>query len=72
MLSIPKDDEEVTLIMRLRAIDSFDAEINLIRRILVSHRTIDQAEVRNIITDHQYRGRQNRQGPDLSLQSELH
>ena len=54
MIFIPKDDEEVPLIIRLGAIDSFDAEINLLRRILVSHRTMDQAEARNVITDHQY------------------
>ena len=57
MIFIPKDEEEVSLIMRLRAIDSFDAEINLLRRILVSHRTMDQAEAGNLITYHQYGGR---------------
>ena len=72
ILLIPKDEDGTPFINRLRAIESFDAEINLLRRILVSHRTMNQAEQRGIITDHQWGGRRNRQCSDLSLQKELH
>ena len=52
MLLIPKDDDDRTFVNRLRAIASPDAEINLLRRILVSHRTMSQAEQRGILTDY--------------------
>ena len=49
MLLLPKDEDETPSIDRMRPIDSFDAEINLLRRILVSHRTIHQAEQRDTL-----------------------
>ena len=54
MLLLPKDDNAIPNINRMRPIDSFDAEINLIRQILVSHRTIHQAEQRGVITNNQW------------------
>ena len=60
MLLLPKDDDTIPN-NRMRPIDSFDAEINLLRQILVSHRTIHQAEQQNTITNNQWGGRKNRQ-----------
>ena len=72
MLFIPKDEEDIPHINRLRAIDAFDSEINLLRRILVSHRTMALAESQKGITDHQWGGRRGRQCSDLTLQNILY
>ena len=53
MLFIPKDEEETPQITRLRPIDSFDSEIDLLRRVLVSHRTMAQAKETKSLTDFQ-------------------
>ena len=72
MLFIPKDDDDIPKIDRLRPIDSFDSEINLLRRVLVSHRTMALAEENRSITDLQWGGRRGRQCSDLTLQNQLH
>ena len=72
MLLLPKDKGEVTDISRIRHIDFFDAELNLLRRLLISHRAMQSSEEINAITKHQWGGRRKKQCSDLSLQSELH
>ena len=71
MILVPKDRGGIPSIKRLRAIDSFDAEVNLLRRIFVTQRTMRIAERQGIITPHQWGGRFNKQCADLSILKEL-
>ena len=60
MILISKDQDKIPSILRLRAIDSFDAEINWLRRVLVLHRIIQITERQGIITEHHWGGRRNK------------
>ena len=72
MIFFPKDAKGTPKINRLRCIDAFDAELNLLRRELISHRTMRLAENEKQLTDNQWGGRRHTQCPDLSLQNELY
>ena len=53
MMFIPKYLIGVPRINRLQAIDSFDAELNLLRCITISKRTMDKAEKQGTLSDQQ-------------------
>lgn len=72
MLFLPKEPQWVHKITWLRAIDSFNSELNLLRRIIISHRTMKIWEKKGNLSDQQWGVRQQKQFPGLSLQSELH
>lgn len=56
MIFILKDEDEISLTNRLRVINFFDAEINLLRQLLVSQKMMNQAEQRGVIMDTQWGG----------------
>ena len=67
----PKDKTYSPEIERIRMINQIDNELNLLRRILIAHRVMSNAEDSGLLSEDQWGGRSGKQCIDLALHNEI-